>query len=175
MNDESLEALVTRLENLPSAEVGRGPLHPIAPNTALADRLADVLHELPFLHRYEDYVNFLQLYGAGGIFPDFRFEPFLGIYGIVPSITESILEPGVPVVDDDGYFVFAHSFSYVSTGFIYYAFSFDTHQDRSIGVYSKVRIDKRRPFGPYRRYCTSFREWLRDAVDNLGDFSRCIE
>ncbi|HXM58416.1 MAG TPA: hypothetical protein VOB72_23655 [Candidatus Dormibacteraeota bacterium] len=165
-----IDALVDRLSRLPGAQVGRGPRHPRSPDAAVAPRLDTFLSEHPTLRDDAGYIEFQEKY-AGAMIQHPGRRQIVDILGFSDASTD-MQEMEGPVVDDDGFLVFAECIHHITVDgrleeVHEQAFAFSVVSGRRPGIYRLVSTMADQS-GEYRWYTDDFTVWLRDLVDNDG-------
>jgi hypothetical protein len=169
-----IDELMTRFGRLPRARVGRGPLHPTAPDPSIAPRIDEFFRTYPMAARDSGYVEFQERY-AGASIEDPDEDQIDDIFGFTDASTDLIDMDG-PIVDEDGFLVFAQCiFHVVSDGKLVdmyeYDFAFDTTGDRDKGVYrsyATLRTHGR----PFDWHTEDFLTWLDELVASGGRYPR---
>ena len=115
-----LAGLIVEFTQLPDANCGHGPNHPLVPDVTLASDLASLLASCQHLERYPDFVRLLGLYAGIAIASDKPRTPFLALFGL-GNFDDEFSEPIVA----DRFHVFAESYSNAPDGTtVHYAFAF---------------------------------------------------
>jgi len=163
-----IDVLVERWSRMPGAKVGRGPLHPRAPDASVEPRLRKFLDAYPRAGLDAGYVEFQEKY-AGAIVQDPGEARILDIFGFDDAST-GMLELEGPIVDEDGFLIFAQCIYYPDGGVLQmheHDFAFSVSDDRPAGVYRhQSTLDRKVP--GFSRYADDFAAWLRDLLDHDG-------
>jgi hypothetical protein len=166
--ETDIDALVERMARMQGASVGRGPRHPRSPDPSVEPRLHEFLDAYPEVRRDAGYVEFQEKY-AGAIVQDPAETRILDVFGFGGAAT-NMLEMDGPVVDEDGFLIFAQCLYYPDGGVIgmhEHDFAFSVSGDRPVGVYRhQSTLDHSVP--GFSRYVDDFTAWLRDLLDHDG-------
>jgi hypothetical protein len=170
----SIDGVVERLSLIPGARVGHGPRHPQSPDAALGMRVAAFFDTYPALRRDGSYVEFQEKY-AGALIEDPEQAQIVDIFGFDDAGTD-ILDMEGPVVNDDGFLVFAQCiFHTVREGKLLdtyeYDFAFNVNDDQDLAVYQS-RATLRTLDEPFTRYIGGFLPWLEELVARSGRYER---
>jgi hypothetical protein len=163
-----IHSLMRRLGEIQGAQVGHGPKHPVEPDFAIADEIAEFFKKYPALQHDQGYVNFLECYAGASI--SCEPELMVDIYGFVPGGSHIVKEDGYRL-DESGYFAFCTIFldNIKEIGFSFDA-TFDATIERKRGVY-KWTLDENLQ-ASLTWYCTTFLEWLDTLITSQGRFCK---
>lgn len=172
----NIDELVSRLERIPGARVGRGPRHPGDPDRSLDNQVTQFLDEYSILRRDAGYVEFLEKF-AGAMIKNSDETQIVDILGC-SDISTGIFEMDGPLIDEEGFFLFAQCvFHLVEEGKLVdmyeYDFAFDTSGERPPGVYRCAST--LRDQGASYNWCTDdFCSWLAELVTKGGRYEHPV-
>lgn len=164
-----LQALFRALRSLPNAQLSG------LPKEELADLARSHVEQFPFLKRHPGFVQFLET--CGGAFvgdPEDANNPayaFATLFGVGDFALD-----GAPEVDPDGFYVFCVlelrdcsglTGSSAEAGLVTCSFALDATASRTEGVYAEVHSVSG-GLGVYRRFSSSFGEWLQAFLQARG-------
>jgi hypothetical protein len=166
----NIDELVSLLEHLPGARVGRGPHHPKDPDRSLENQVSQFLDEYSALRRDTGYVEFLERY-AGAMIKNLDETQIVDILGL-SDVSTGIFEMDGPLIDEDGFFLFSQCvFHLIEEGKLVdmyeYDFAFDTSRERPPGVY-RCFSTLRGQGESYIWYTDNFYSWLAELVSKDG-------
>jgi hypothetical protein len=172
----NIDELVAAFAALPGATVGRGPLHPLTPEPALADRLSEYFGaEYPGLDRDPSYAEFMWKYAGLSRIDDNQDQVF-EVLGFGPGTTDIDTDLDEEMVDEDGVFVFAEC---IVKGDIVegpvdaytVVFGFDLTGERRAGVY-RYTTTTQVPDSQWVWHAPDFQAFLSEAIANRGFWPR---
>src|SRR5260221_13257818 len=102
-----IQTLINQFVNLGHAQVGRGPKYPAEPATHLLPEIDSFLDSYSFLKQDKGYVDFLEFYAGASVFWP-NGELIIDIFGFT-KVSSHLLNLEGPVVDEDGYLMFANT------------------------------------------------------------------
>jgi hypothetical protein len=167
-----IDSLVERLGRMPGGRVGRGPRHPRSPDPSVEPRVREFLQAYPPLGQDAGYVEFLEKY-AGVIVQDPGETRILDILGF-SGVSTDMIEMDGPVVDENGFLVFAQCLYYPDKGLHdmhEHDFAFSVAGERRPGVHRhQSTLDRTVP--GFTWYVDDFTAWLRDLLAHDGWYER---
>ncbi|MEV4759057.1 hypothetical protein AB0J86_28725 [Micromonospora sp. NPDC049559] len=169
-----IDSVMDRFCRIPGARAGRGPRHPRDPDPAPAARLTEFLDTYPSLRSDRGYVAFLERYGGAAI-EGGDDRPLVDVLGFSDAST-GLLEMDGPVVDDDGFLLFAQYVHHrIEGGKLLDTeeqdFAFDTTGERKPGVY-RLFSSRRVSDDDFDWYAEDFLSWLDRLVRQDGILPR---
>lgn len=164
-----LSVRVHALGELEGATVGRGPEHPRTPRIEYAQLLQAHLSEHPSLSRHSDFVEFLKLYAGAQVVDQGRQGNLGLLFATVYGLGEFSFAEEAPPVTSDGFYVFAvvEMRPKKDEADVIASFAFDATGKRSNVVYAETHTSEEDD-SPYRKYCSTFTEWLDHFVQANG-------
>ncbi|MDG9700678.1 hypothetical protein [Streptomyces sp. DH37] len=163
-----------KLEESTGAVTGRGPDHPVRPDHGLRPAVEDFIDAYPFLRSDDVYVSFLARY-AGAYAESEDGNQIIDVFGFGGPSTD-ILEMEGPVVDDEGFLIFAQClYSDVSDGALVdsyeYDFAFSAREEKPRGVYCSGSTLRTHGQG-FELYAENFHQWLLRIIEVNGRLGR---
>jgi hypothetical protein len=169
-----IDELVAAFDALPGTQVGAGPRHPVTPDPALTPRLTAFFAEFPGLARDPGYVDFMWKYG-GMSRSDPEQNRLFYVHGFGAATADFDEDLDGPVVDEQGFFVFAESVVHADTAERHdtyeYSFAFNLARDRPAGIYRFAATMSAQDRG-FLRHADDFRSFLEETAANGGVWER---
>jgi hypothetical protein len=161
----NIDQLIDTFARMKGAEVGRGPQHPVLPDTTISTKLSEFIERYPFILQDNEYIEFLTKY-SGAFCVNNQDGLTIDIWGLADGFSNLLDEDG-PVIDEDGYCLFAYIlFNNQSTIDTEVDFKFDATGKRKWGIYRSVDDENGKSIADW--YCESFLDWLEQLILKNG-------
>jgi hypothetical protein len=163
-----LDELMQRFGQIPGAKVGHGPEHPESPDPSTAERLEEFLASYHSLQADQSYCDFLRRYG-GAYIENHDATLIIDIFGF-SEVSTDIVEMEGPVVNKDGYLIYAQCIYYIMSGNELrgtqeHDFAFDMTGARRPGIY-RLYGSSEHLHNQFEWQHESFASWLAYLMDH---------
>lgn|SRR5574341_1603885 len=162
------DAIMTDFARLEYAMIDFGPKHPTNPVPELQREIDEFFSEYPILRRDKGYVAFLETYSAAAVFWPNQ-ELVIQIYGFSEEMTEHLLYPDEPLLEQGRFLRFAEVMIEEEEDVVGLSFAWEVTGQHSPGVYRQLRqggADWKTT--PYTLYASTFLNWLEEIVTKNG-------